>query len=163
MPDPFGMRAREMIQRGRRFGFRMARAERIEPRVQLQPAFVRRANRERERIKKRLRRAPLRAGEIFRPRLERRGVKRIAHRPHLEQNRVEMQLRRAVEQRKQFRFLLRHRQPGLGRPINVRHRRQPRAAKFPRRQRRHDVIGGQQRRRPQQCREQINLPFHLPD
>ena len=46
----------------------------------------------------RLGRAALRAREVFGPRLNGRGVKRVAHRPHLEKNGVEMQLRRAIQQ-----------------------------------------------------------------
>ncbi len=56
MPDEFGMRAGDVIRRGRRFGFGMAGAKRIEPRVQFQPALVRLGDGERERIVKRFRR-----------------------------------------------------------------------------------------------------------
>ena len=47
---------------------------------------------------------------------------------------LKFKLRRAVEQRNQFRLLLRDRQAGLGRPVLIRRDgRNPRAAKFARR------------------------------
>ena len=117
----------------------MQRAKRIEPRVQFQPALVRFLDGEGERVVKRLRRLAHLAGEALRPRLNRRGVKRVARRADLENDRVEMKLGRAVEQRNQFRLLLRDRQAGFGRPVLVRRDdRNPRAAKLTQHRRRRD-------------------------
>ena len=131
MADDFRMRTGDVVERGRRFGFGMRGAEGIEPCVDFQPARVRLGDGQRERIIKRLRHFSLDAGEVFRPRFERRGVNRVRHGAHLEKNGVQMKLHRAVEQRNQLCLLLRDRQAGFGRPVNVRDGRNPRGAEFP--------------------------------
>ena len=154
MPDEFGMRPGDVVGRGWRFGLRMRGTERIEPRVQFQSALVRLGNGKRERIVKRFRRTALNAGEIFRPRLDRRGIHRIGDIAHLEHHGVQVQLHRAVEQGGEFGLLLGDGQAGPGGPVNVRDRGDPRGAEFARRRRRRgaaqfvgDTGGEQQRRR----------------
>src|ERR1035441_11041320 len=94
----------------------MMRAERIEPRVQFQSAFMRLGDGEGERIVERRRRAALNAGEIFRPRLDAGLIKRIARGTHLKNDAVQLQRRRAVEDGDEFNLLLRGGEAGLRRP-----------------------------------------------
>ena len=130
------MRPRNVIQRHGRFVLWMQRAERIEPRMQFKSAPVRLFDRKGERVIKRLRRPPHRAGEIFRPRLDGRGIHRVGRRTHLKNNCVQLQLHRAIQQRSQLGLLFRHAEAGFGRPVLVRDGHEPRAAKFARRWRR---------------------------
>src|SRR6266566_8987978 len=103
---------------------------RIKPRVQFQPALVRFFYGKRQRVIKWQRRLPDRAGEVLRPWLKTRGVKRIARRPYLENDGIELELHGAVKERQQFRFLF-YRAQTLSRwPIKIRDRCDPGAAEF---------------------------------
>ena len=118
----------------------------VEPGMQLQPAPVCLGDGKRQRIVIGLGRAPHRAGEVFAPRLQLRGIERVAAGPHLEDDGVEPQCHGLVEQGNQFVLLLRRGQAGLGRPVNVANGGDPGSAKFPLNGRRNllrgDVAGG---------------------
>ncbi len=72
---------------------------------------MRLVDRELERIVKRLRRLAHVAREILRPRLELRRIERVGRRPNLQDDRVEIQLDRLVENRDQLMLL-----PSAGSP-----------------------------------------------
>jgi len=78
--------------------------------MQFQSSLVCFFDRELQRVIKRLRRFAHRAREIFRPRFDWRSVQCIASRANLEDNRVEPQLRRTVENRQQLCSLFRDRE-----------------------------------------------------
>ena len=84
----------------------MERSVRVKPGVQLQSSLMRFIDRKGQGIIKRLRRFAHRAAEILRPRLNLRSVERIAHRPNLKHDRVQLQLSRLVEDGDQLRLLL---------------------------------------------------------
>ena len=126
-----------MIGGGKGFVARgMTRPKRIEPRVQFQPALMRLAHGELQRIPERIRRLPLRTGEIFRPRLELGGVERVARRAHLEDDDVQFERGALVEDGEQLRLLLRGGERFLRGPVDVVDRRDPRAAELARNRRR---------------------------
>src|SRR5260221_13890104 len=103
---------------------------RIKPGVQFQPAFVRFFYGERQRVIKWQRRLAHRACEVFRPWFQTRGVKRIARRPDLENDGIELELHGAVKERQQFRFLLYGAQTLPRWPIKIRDRGYPGAPEF---------------------------------
>src|SRR5205807_7629272 len=94
---PLRMGVAEIVRSRGTFRGGMPYAIWIEPCMQFQTAQVRFPNRELEGIPIRLRSFSLRAAQPFRPRLKRRAIQRIAHGPHLQDHRVEMQLLRAIE------------------------------------------------------------------
>src|SRR5690606_39411240 len=67
----------------------MPRAVRIEPRMQLEAARMRLANRELERIVPGVRRTALLTGQVRRPRLQLRRVQRIRSRTHVQHDGVQ--------------------------------------------------------------------------
>ena len=73
----------------------------------------------------RLRRLPHRAGQVFRPRLDGGRINRVARRADLEQDRVEFEFSRSIQERDQFRFLPVSSEPVCRRPVDVGHRRDP--------------------------------------
>ncbi len=153
------MRVDNVIRREHQLGRKQRRAIRIEPRVQFQTALVRFRHGKFERIVKRFRRLAHGAGEIVRPRLEFRRIKSIARRTHLENHRVQVQLHRAIQQGEQFLLLLLHRQARFRWPVNISHRRNPRAAEFPldagRLHRHRHITGCRARRHMQEkCRQE---------
>ena len=131
-----GMGPRDMIRREGRTGARVAGAVGVEPRVEFEPAAVCLGDPELQRIVKRRRWPALFAGQIFRPRLQRRRVERVGRRPHLEDDRVELKCARAVEDREGLRALLLGGQAGFARPVDVGDRGDPRRAEFARCRRR---------------------------
>lgn len=118
----------------------MARAVGVEPGVQLEPAPVRLGDPERQRVPRRLRRQALRPAEELGPRLQCRRVDRVAARPHLQHDGVEPDAVRMVEQRQRLGSLLRHRQPGQARPVDVVHGGDPGGAELARHRRRHFAV-----------------------
>ncbi len=108
----------------------VARAIRIEPRVQFHPLPMRLANGKRQRIPSWLGRLAHFAGQILGPRFEPRNIKRIARGPHLKDYAVEPQRRRASNERAQFPLLLGSSEVRMRGPIDVVHRGNPRAAKL---------------------------------
>ena len=148
--DHTGVRLREMARV--EFGNRtlVAGAVGIEPRVQLKAPTVRGGDPLAQRIVERLGRAALFPGEKLRPRLERRRIDRIGGRAHLKHDRVEAQGLRAVENGEHLGTLLHRGQTGFAGPIDVGDGRDPDAAKFARRRRRH--IGGIHGRDGRRCR-----------
>ena len=67
-----------------------------------------------------------RAGQVFRPRLQLGRVQRVAHRPDLEDDGVQLQVYRFVEDGQQLRLLFRHAQARSRWPVNIPDRRHPR-------------------------------------
>jgi hypothetical protein len=108
----------------------MPRAVRIEPGMQLQPAFVRLIHRELERIVPRIGRSPHPSRQVLRPRLVRRCVESVGGRPHLEDHGVEPENRSPVEHRDQLLLLFARREPGNGGPVDVRDRCNPHPSKL---------------------------------
>ena len=123
------LRVRPAHVRGaRRVLFTRQRPVRIEPCVQLHPALVRLRHRELQRVP--AGRFAHLSGQKRRPRLNLRGIHRIARRADLEDQRVQPHVCRGFDQREQLLLLLRHRQPRLRRPVDVPHRRDPRTAQL---------------------------------
>src|SRR5687768_16955523 len=83
----------------------MTRAVRIEPRVQLQSACMRFAHRKSERIVKRFGRTALLTGEILGPWLERGLVERVTSRADMQNEGIESELARSIEQTNQLDLL----------------------------------------------------------
>src|SRR5687767_6497359 len=83
----------------------MTRAVRIEPRMQLQTARMRFAHGKSERIVKRLGCTALLTREILRPWLERRLVERVASRTDMQNESIETELARSIEQTNQLDLL----------------------------------------------------------
>ena len=107
-----------------------AGAKRIEPSVQLDPALVRLFHREGERIIEWPRRGAHPARKDFRPRLVGRSIEGVAARPNLQDDRIELEQHREIEQRQQFGFLLFGGEAGLRWPVDVLHCGHPEPAKF---------------------------------
>src|SRR6478672_8362121 len=97
----------------------MTRAVRIEPCMQLQPACMRFADGKLERIVKRFGRSSLLTAEILGPRLERGLVERVASRTHMQNECIETELARSIEQTNQLDLLRIDRQTGPRRPVDV--------------------------------------------
>src|SRR5688572_19386523 len=102
--------------------------ERIKPGVQFELARVRLAHRKFERIISGRRSLP--SAEHCRPRLLVGAIERVGRGAHLEEHRVQLELRRAIEKRPQFRFLALCRKPRFGWPIEIVNRRDPHSAKL---------------------------------
>src|SRR5688572_12671467 len=113
------MRARDVIGREGRARGRMTRAVRIEPRMQLQTASMRFAHRELEGIVKRFGRSALFTREILGPRLERRLVKRVSSRTHMQDEGIETELARSIEETDQLGLLRIDRQTGPRGPVDI--------------------------------------------
>ena len=109
----------------------MARAIGIEPGVKLEAALMSLLHRQREGIVERRRRTPHLPGEILGPGLDPRSIEGISRRPHLQENGVQPQLLRTVQQRQQLGLLLLRGQAGPRRPVDVLHRRNPYPPEFP--------------------------------
>src|SRR5687767_7978441 len=99
------MPAPNVLGRKRRARGRMTRAVRIEPRVQLQAACMRLAHGKSERIVKRFGRTALLTGEILGPRLERRLVERVTSGTDMQNEGIETELARSIEQTDQLDLL----------------------------------------------------------
>src|SRR5687768_929307 len=97
----------------------MTSAVRVEPRVELQTACMRFAHGKLERIVKRLGRTALLAREILGPRLERRLVERVAGRTHMQNEGIETELARSIEQTDQLDLLRIDRQAGPRWPVDI--------------------------------------------
>src|SRR5688500_1198374 len=83
----------------------MTRTVRIEPRMQLQAACMRFAHGKSERIVKRFGRTALLTREILGPWLQRRLVERVASRTDVQNERIETELARSIEQTNQLDLL----------------------------------------------------------
>src|SRR5690242_13449586 len=134
-PNPVGMLARDMISGGPNAAVER-RAKRIEPRMHLNPPRVCLAHHDGKGIVAWI--DALMPRELGRPGRERRRVQRVAAQPHVEDDRVEPDRPRAVEQRDQLALLLLRRQAGTRRPVSIRGGAQPGSAEFPRNDRRED-------------------------
>lgn len=120
-------------QRGDRGG--VPRAERIEPGVQLQPARVGRGDRERQRVVRIPRRLSRCAGEVLRPWSVVCRIDRIGRGAHLQEDRVQSQRLRAIEDADQLRLLFRGGEIAPRRPVDVAHGGDPHPANLARRHR----------------------------
>src|SRR5215213_176387 len=87
--------------------------------MQLEPAFVRLLDGEREGIPRRLRRATLPSSEKYRPRFQSRREECVGPRPDLENDCVELERHGAIEDGQQLSLLIPCRQSGLRWPIDV--------------------------------------------
>src|SRR5687768_18557471 len=97
----------------------MTSAVRIEPRMQLQTACMRFAHGELERIVKRLGRTALLTREILRPWLERRLVERVASWTDMQNEGIETELARSIEQTDQLDLLRIDRQARPRGPVDI--------------------------------------------
>ena len=162
-PHQFWPREREVRRRIGRRGRRRARAIRVEPGVQFEPARMGLGDPARQRVPAGI--GALGASQVLGPRFQRRGVDRVGARPHLQDHGVEADGLRLVEQRDHFGLLLGRRQTLATRPVDVGHRRDPGGTKLARRGRRRRVdrvdhaahrriaAGGQRQRQRQRQRE----------
>src|SRR5260370_26502574 len=105
-------------------------AKRIEPRMQLDAALVRLLHGEGEGIIEWPRRGAHPAGKDFRPRLVGRSIEGVAARPDLEDDCIELEEHREIEQRQQFGFLLFGGEARPRWPVDVLHCGHPQPAKF---------------------------------
>src|SRR5688572_25785030 len=97
----------------------MTRAVRIEPRMQLQTACMRFAHGKSERIVKRFGRTALLTREILGPWLERRLVERVASRTNMQNEGIEAELARSIQQTNQLDLLRIDRQARPRRPVDI--------------------------------------------
>src|SRR5688500_11530650 len=97
----------------------MTRAVGIEPRMQLETACMRLAHGKSERIVKRLGRTALLTREILGPWLERRLVERVASWTDMQNEGIETELARSIEQTDQLDLLRIHRQAGPRGPVDI--------------------------------------------
>src|SRR5205823_12417896 len=87
------------------------------------------------------------SGEELAPRFQLRRVQGVAHRPDLEDDRIQVQRLTLVEDRDQFRLLPVGGQAGLRRPVDVGDGRDPDAAELARHLRDRRLLGGRHGRR----------------
>jgi hypothetical protein len=119
-------RAEQVRRRETRAVGRVARAERVDPRMELEAARVRLLYRERERVVPGI--GALRPREQRRPRLDRRPVDGVGRRPHLQDHGIEAGARRTIENAEELGALLigAERRPRW--PVDVRDGRHPEPA-----------------------------------
>jgi ATP-dependent Lhr-like helicase len=148
MAHPLWMNLADVVcgNRIRRIG---QRAKWIEPGMQFKTARMRFIYRKLQRIIQWFRRLAHLPGQKRRPRFPFRRVECVALRPDLENNRVELQFRRTVQNGPQLRLLLRRGQTRLRRPVQVVNRRHPRTAKLA-----HEVRGNFRRTRDRGNRQE---------
>src|SRR4051812_39779000 len=124
---PIPMLPSDVIARGANAAIERG-AEGIEPRVHLDAAGVRLANRDGKRIVAGI--DALMSRELGRPRRERRRIERIAAQPDVKDDGVEADRARMVEQCNELALLLFGGKSRPGRPVAVRRGTQPGTAKF---------------------------------
>src|SRR5688500_12918027 len=127
----------------------MTRAVRIEPRVQLQAACMRFAHGKSERIVKRFGRTALLTGEILGPWLERGLVERVTSGTDMQNEGIESELARPIEQTNQLDLLRIYGQARPRRPVDIGDSGNPDATELAdcRRRSTRDRRGRNQRRR----------------